>query len=364
MPVGDGFGVDHLPYGVFSIGDAPPRVGVRYGDGVLDLSADDPALFAQPTLNPFLAAGPEVWAATRGRVTDLLGGLSPPALVPLASVRLQLPFAVADYVDFYSSLEHATNVGRLLRPDADPLPPNWRHLPAGYHGRAGTVVVSGTPVRRPVGQRPTFGPSERLDVELEVGWVAGPPSVHGEPVPIDRVGEHLFGLVLLNDWSARDLQAWESRPLGPFLGKSFATSIAAWVTPLAALEPFRVPGRAQDPPVLDHLRSDRPWGFDLDLELVVSGAVLSRVNFAGMYWTVAQQLAHLTSNGASIRTGDLYGSGTVSGPRGSEGSLLERGGGFLEDGDEVVMRGTAGGDGRPYIRLAEVSGRVHPARLP
>ncbi len=373
---GSGFGLAHLPYGVFSRGEEPPRVGVAIGEQVLDLAAVagggllDGPWFDQPRLNPFLAAGAGAWAETRARLQELLGPeIDPPqalrtALIPRADVRLLLPFDVADYVDFYSSIEHATNVGRLFRPDVDPLLPNWRHLPVGYHGRAGTVVVSGTPIRRPRGQRkppdaptPIFGPSQRLDIELEVGWVTGPPSALGEAVPIDRVGSHVFGLVLVNDWSARDIQAWEYQPLGPFLSKSFATSIAAWVTPLAALEPFRVRGPHQDPPVLDYLCTDQRWAFDLDLEVHLNGAIITRVNFSGMYWTLAQQLAHATVNGATIRTGDLYASGTVSGPTpGTEGSLLEQGRPFLEDGDTVTLRGTAG-----PLRLAEVTGTIHPA---
>jgi fumarylacetoacetase len=395
---GSGFGLAHLPLGVFSAGEEPRRVGVAVGDRVLDLAqvaragllgdalADPSGLFAVDRLNPFLAAGPAVWAAARDALTDLLGpDTDPPpalrdALLPRAGVALHLPFAVADYVDFYSSLEHATNLGRLFRPDAEPLLPNWRHLPVGYHGRAGTVVVSGTPVRRPAGQRlppgadtPAFGPSQRLDVELELGIVAGPPSTLGEPVPIQDVPAHVFGVALVNDWSARDLQAWEYQPLGPFLGKSFATSIAPWVTPLAALEPFRLPPRPQDPPVLPYLRGGGPWALDLGLEVVLRGEVVSRTNARGLYWTFPQQLAHATVNGASIRTGDLYASGTISGPeRGSEGSLLERTLGgrepltladgstrtFLEDGDDVTLRGQAGGDHRPLVTLAEVTGTI------
>jgi fumarylacetoacetase len=378
---GSGYGLAHLPYGVFSVGEEPRRVGVAIGGRVLDLAevgrsgrfgadvADPVGLFARDRLNPFLAAGPAVWSAVRARLVELLGpdgDLSLP-LVPRERARLHLPFAVADYVDFYSSLDHATTVGRLFRPDGDPLPRNWRHLPVGYHGRSGTVVVSGTQVRRPLGQRGPgdFGPSQRLDFELEVGWVVGRPSPQGETVPIDRAGEHLFGLALVNDWSARDLQLWESQPLGPFLAKSFATSLAPWVTPLQALEPFRVRPPRQDPPVLPYLRTERAWGFDLDLEVALNGKTSSRVNFSRMYWTVAQQLAHLTVNGASLRTGDLLASGTVSGPDpASAGSLLERGGDFLADGDEVVLRGSAGGEGTPLLHLGEVRGTVSPASAP
>jgi fumarylacetoacetase len=279
---------------------------------------------------------------------------------------LHLPFDVADYVDFYSSLEHATNMGRLFRPDADPLPPNWRWLPVGYHGRAGTVVVSGTDVRRPRGQlkptdtdAPVYAPSRGLDIELELGFVVGVPSAPGEPVPAERFADHVFGIVLVNDWSARDLQAWEYVPLGPFLGKSFQTSISAWVTPLALLEERRVEAPPQQPPALPHLEAGRDWALDIDLEIELNGAVISRGNAQTLYWTMPQQLAHATSNGASLRTGDLMATGTISGPEpGSEGSLIEltHNASFLEDGDEVVLRGTAG-----EVELGEVRGRIIPS---
>jgi fumarylacetoacetase len=290
--------------------------------------------------------------------------------VPLSDCSWHLPFAVADYVDFYSSLEHATNMGRMFRPDADPLTPNWRWLPIGYHGRAGTVVVGGTDIRRPHGQRvaapggpPTFGPSLRLDVELELGFVIGKGSRLGEPVPVERALEHVFGVLLVNDWSARDIQAWEYVPLGPFLGKSFATSISPWVVTLDELQ--RVAGTPQDPPPLEYLRCE-PFAYDIPLELELNGSVISRTNARHLYWNVAQQIAHLTSNGAALRPGDLLASGTISGPgAGEQGSLIElaRNGErpirlengsertFLEDGDEVVLRGEP---------LGEVAGRVVP----
>ncbi len=256
-------------------------------------------------------------------------------------------------------------MGRLFRPDGDPLPPNWRRLPVGYHGRAGTVVVTGTDVRRPQGQlkppgedAPVYAPSQRLDIELELGFVVGVPSALGEPVPAERFADHVFGVVLVNDWSARDIQAWEYVPLGPFLGKSFQTSISAWVTPLAVLEVHRVEAPPQDPPVLGYLAAGRDWALDIDLEIVLNGDVISRGNSRTLYWTMPQQLAHATSNGASLRTGDLMATGTISGPEpGSEGSLIElTQGAFLEDGDEVVLRGTAG-----EIELGEVRGRVLPS---
>jgi fumarylacetoacetase len=361
-------------YGVFAPAGAEPRVGFRSGDSVLDLSGLGEA-FRAASLNPFMASGPSAWQRTYERIR---AGEADGAAVPLDDVEARLPFEVGDYVDFYSSLEHATNLGRMFRPDSEPLLPNWRHVPIGYHGRAGTVVVSGTPVRRPRGQArppeadaPTFGPSARLDFELELGFVVGVPSRLGEPVHAERFDEHVFGVVLVNDWSARDLQAWEYQPLGPFLGKSFATSISAWVTPLAALEGARVERRPQDPEPLPYLRVAGDWALDAELEVELNGAVVSRTGSRGLYWTMPQQLAHATVNGASLRTGDLLATGTISGPeRGSEGSLIEltRNGTepialpdgatrtFLEDGDEVVLRGRAG-----EVELGEVRGRIEAA---
>jgi fumarylacetoacetase len=272
--------------------------------------------------------------------------------IPVAEVQWQLPFAVADYVDFYSSLEHATNMGRMFRPDQEPLTPNWRHLPIGYHGRAGTVVVGGTEIRRPHGQRKAgdFGPSQKLDFELELGFVLGRPSHLGEPVPVERALEHVFGAVLVNDWSARDIQAFEYVPLGPFLGKSFATSISRWVTTLDELS--SIAGVEQDPEPLDYLRIEN-FAFDIPLEIELNGEIISRTNARNLYWNVAQQIAHLTSNGASLRTGDLLASGTISGAGERErGSLIEltwNEGPFLQDGDEVVLRGE---------QLGEVRGRI------
>jgi fumarylacetoacetase len=382
-----GFGPEHLPYGVFRRAGEAPRVGARLGAGVLDLAAlatdgpldEDPALFAQPSLNPFMAAGRETWARVREALRALTAGPdAEPATVPLEEVELLLPIAVGDYVDFYSSLEHATNVGRMFRPDAEPLLPNWRHLPVGYHGRAGTVVVSGTPIRRPRGQRrepgddaPVFGPSVRLDIELELGFVVGVPSALGESVPVDRALGHVFGVVLVNDWSARDLQAWEYRPLGPFLAKSFATSVSAWVTPMEAILDRRVAAPAQEPAPLRYLREE-PWAFDLDLEVELNATVVARTNARHLYWSAAQQLAHMTVNGASLSVGDLFASGTISGPqRAQRGSLLELSWNgaepieladgsartFLQDGDEVVLRGR----GDDALTLGEVRGRIEPA---
>jgi fumarylacetoacetase len=342
-----------LAYGVLRGGGVCARVDGR----ALDLSGLDPVLAAS-SLNGFMERGPGFRSEVAGRVGEG---------VEVESPELAMPFEVADYVDFYSSLAHATNVGRMFRPDAEPLLPNWRQLPVGYHGRAGTVVPSGTPVRRPNGQRArgAFGPTERLDIELEAGFVIGVPSRIGEPVPVERALEHVFGMVLVNDWSARDIQAWEYQPLGPFLGKSFATSVSHWVVPLDQLARRRVPRDPQEPEPLPYL-SEEPWAFDIPLEVELNGTVIARSNTRHLYWSIAQQVAHLTVNGASLRTGDLLATGTISGPeRGERGSLLELSWNgdepieladgstrtFLDDGDEVVLRGEP---------LGEVRGRIEP----
>ncbi len=358
-----------IAYGVIREG-ARTRVGARVEDGVLDLAAalgDD--LFQAPALNRFMAEGPAAWREAHARAREASG-----PVLERHEVELLMPFDVADYVDFFSSLHHATNMGRMLRPDGEPLFPNWRHLPVAYHGRSSTVVPSGTPVRRPCGQRrppgadaPTFGPSARLDIELELGFVIGVPSVLGQPVPVERALDHVFGVVIVNDWSARDIQAWEYQPLGPFLGKSFATSISHWVVPLTELEERRVPAGTHEPEPLPYLREE-PWAYDIALEVELNGTVVARTSTRHLYWSIAQQIAHLTANGASMRTGDLLATGTISGPeRESHGSLIELSwngtepielpGGetrsFLEDGDEVVLRGEG---------LGEVRGRIEPAR--
>jgi fumarylacetoacetase len=380
--------VADLPYGVFSAGDrhpTTPRPGVRIGDSVLDLL---PVLgeqaFAEPSLNAFLAQGRARWSDVRARITELLTDERhrrsvEAALHPLSGVRLHPPFEVGDYVDFYASENHAANVGRLFRPGGEALMPNWKHLPVGYHGRSGTVVLSGTPVPRPNGQRPgpAFGPSQQLDFEAEVGFVIGVGSSWGSPVGVGAFADHVFGAFLVNDWSARDIQAWESRPLGPFLAKSFATSISPWIVPLEALAHARVGPPAQHPEPLPYLAGAEHWGLDLALEVRLNGQVVSCPPFATMYWTPAQMLAHMTVNGASTRTGDFFASGTVSGPaRDQRGCLLELSWGgaeplklpdgsarsFLEDGDEVTISATApAADGR-RLGFGEVTGRVLPAR--
>ncbi|NNJ03888.1 fumarylacetoacetase [Streptomyces sp. PKU-MA01144] len=396
---GDPFGPHNLPYGVFTTADEPDRrrLGVRIGGHVLDagaaaqtLGSPYAALLAQPDLGPLLAAGRTAWRDVRRALTAWVTVPAhrrdiEPLLHPLGSVTLHLPYEVGDYVDFYASEHHATNVGRIFRPDGEPLTPNWKHLPIGYHGRSGTVVVSGTEVVRPSGQRkapgdaaPVFGPSVKLDIEAEVGFVVGTPSELGRPVPLNAFRDHVFGLQLLNDWSARDIQAWEYVPLGPFLGKSFATSVSAWVTPLEALDAARVSPPARDfglLPYLDDANDEEPGGFDLRISVAVNGQIVSEPPFATMYWTAAQQLAHMTVNGASLRTGDLYGSGTVSGPdvhqRGSFLELTWNGSEplelpygkrtFLEDGDEVTLTAWAPGPDGVKVGLGEVTGRIAPA---
>lgn len=385
IPEGSPFGLHNLPYGVFSVAGDAPRVGARLGDTVVDLAAvlgDD--TFAAASLNPFMAQGPTRWSEVRNRISELLAGdLPDTALHLLHATELHLPFEVADYVDFYASEHHASNLGRLFRPDAEPLLPNWKHLPVGYHGRAGTVVVSGTDVVRPSGQRkapdepaPTFGPSRRLDIEAELGFVVGAGSALGDRIGVDDFAEHVFGAVLVNDWSARDLQAWEYVPLGPHLGKSFATSVSPWVVPLAALQAARVPLPGQDPQPLPYLQEQQSWGLDIDLVVEWNGEEVSRPPYREMYWSAAQMLAHMTVNGASARTGDLFASGTISGPGKRErGAFIELTWGgqepvtvkgedrtFLLDGDEVTISATAPDPDGGRIGFGEVTGTIRPAR--
>ena len=370
------FSLANLPYAVTS--DA---VVVAIGSFALNATSASRAtssefaeLLSEPSLDRLLAGGPQAWQAVRAEVVRWLSDPAyseqlSPLLLPRDGLSLRLPFTVGDYVDFYASEQHARNLGRILRPGQEPLLPNWKHLPVGYHGRSGTVVVSGTPVRRPSGQRagddgPAFGPTERLDIEAEVGFVVGAGSALGSAVRVDEFAEHVFGVCLVNDWSARDIQAWEYQPLGPMLGKSFATSISAWVTPLAALSGARRPVGSAATSLLPYLRESEPGGFDLTLEISLNDEVVSRPPFRAMHWSPAQMLAHMTINGASVRTGDLFASGTVSGASRSEwGSLIElfdntR---FLEDGDEVVITATAPGAGGARIGLGEVRGQVSAA---
>ena len=414
VPADSHFSIRNLPYGVFRpIMGGPPRVGIAIGESVLDLAVLAEAglldgrylsgvgVFRRASLNAFMALGRPAWRETRDLVTRLLSADEPrlrdkealrdAALVPQSSVEMLLPAEVGNYTDFYSSREHATNVGVMFRgPDAA-LQPNWLHLPVGYHGRASSLVPGGVDVRRPCGQTrpddgapPVFGPSRQMDFELEIGGFVGPGNTLGEPIGIDRAEEHVFGIVLVNDWSARDIQKWEYVPLGPFLGKSFATSVSPWVVTLDALAPFRCAAPVQDPPPLPYLRTSGPQGIDLRLEVWLQGermaapARVTATNARHLYWSLAQQLAHHTVNGCNLRTGDLLASGTISGPtRESRGSLLElawRGaeplelpGGerrtFLEDGDRVTMTGWCQGDGL-RVGFGELSARLLPAHVP
>jgi fumarylacetoacetase len=402
------FPIQNLPYGVFSSKDRlAPRVGVAIGDYVLDLreleqdgrlDVGEPGVFAAPMLNPLMALGPSAWSRTRARISELLRHDNPElrdneelrrrALVSMTDVRMHLPIAVAGYTDFYSSKEHATNVGIMFRGKDNALQPNWLHMPIGYNGRASTVVVSGSPVRRPRGQLkppnvdlPSFGPCKRLDFELEMGVVIGQSSAIGEMLSEQQAEQMIFGFTLLNDWSARDIQQWEYVPLGPFQAKAFATSISPWVVTREALQPFRIHGPAQDPAPLPYLRQAQPNNYDLELEVALRAAPINhavnicRTNFKYMYWSSIQQLMHHASSGCAMKVGDLLGSGTISGPdKHQRGSLLEiswngaepveLAGGirrtFLEDGDSLVMRGWCQGDGY-RVGFGEVEGTILPA---
>jgi fumarylacetoacetase len=376
------FDAGELPYGVFSLpgSDSAPKIGVGVGDQILVASSVlvDP-VFTDGSLNRLMARGRDFWRATRDRVRAAVER-GDGELISASDATMLLPFDVADFVDFNSSLQHATNAGRILRPGSDPVRPNWRLMPVGYHGRTGTIVTSGTPITRPCGQFSDdgdvrFGPTKCLDVEAEVGFVVGRGSQAGDRVATSDFFDHVFGAVLVLDWSARDVQSLETVPLGPFLGKSFGTTISGWVTPLDALDAARVVGPPQDPAPAAHLRVEGATGFDLRLDFRLNDTSLSTPRFDSMYWTPAQQIAHLTSNGAALRTGDLFASGTVSDD--SEfGSLLEltwngsrpitladgstrR---YLDDGDEVSLDAVAVGRDGSRVRLGGVRGAVAPAR--
>ncbi len=407
VPTGSDFPIHNLPYGIFrSSAGARPRIGVAIGNEVLDLSvlADRGLLsgtaFREPTLNAFMALGRPAWREARQSLTRLLrhdeptlrddSGLRDAAFHPMTGVEMLLPATIGDYTDFYSSREHATNVGTMFRGPDNALQENWLHLPVGYHGRTSSVVVSGTDVRRPKGQTkaddaesPSYGPSRLMDFELEMGFFVGPGNALGEPIPIEEAAEHIFGMVLLNDWSARDIQKWEYVPLGPFLGKNFGTSISPWVVTMDALEPFRCSGPAQDDPEpLDYLKNSGDCAYDIPLEVLLQSEkmdtpeTIATSNFKYMYWSICQQLAHHTVNGCNAQPGDLLGSGTISGPDKHErGSMLElswRGTEtvelsngetrkFLADGDTVIMRGHCEANG-VRIGFGEVSGKLLAAR--
>ena len=394
------FPIQNLPYGIFSTASDPSlRVGTRLGDWVIDLSILDHenafgmryGFFDDSSLNRFMAAGRDVWREIRQRLTKLLGenqaSLKKEALFPVSELQMHLPVAIGDYTDFYASREHATNVGIMFRGKENALMPNWLHLPVGYHGRASSVVISGTDVVRPRGQvapkglSPEFVASRSLDFELEMGFFIGKGNDLGEPISIANAHEHIFGMVLLNDWSARDIQAWEYQPLGPFLAKNFATSISPWVVTMDALAPFRVQGPEQDPAPLPYLKSDSASGLDITLEVSLQSArmdaaqIISRSNMKHLYWSIEQMLAHHTITGCNMRVGDMCGTGTISGPtEDSYGSLLEltwRGEKpiqlpdgeerkFLQDGDMLTIKGYCQGDGY-RIGFGEVTGKILPA---
>lgn len=383
------FPLQNLPYGVFSVNGDAPRCGVAIGDQILDLAAAEAAglidaqgTFAAPQLNDFMALGRDVWAATRARLTELLseGATDPLPLVPMADATLHLPIRVAEYTDFYASKNHAFNVGVLFRGPENALPAQWTHMPIGYNGRASSVVVSGTPIRRPMGQLkgedgPVWGPCQRLDLELELGAIVGADSTMGERVSVEDAEAMIFGYVLLNDWSARDVQAWEYQPLGPFQSKALGTTISPWVVTQAALEPFRAEGAARVNPLLPYLRESRPGFYDLTVGWTMNGQRMSETNYREMYYSSAQQLAHHTESGCPMRVGDLLGSGTISGPtRDQTGALLEMTEGgkrpvtvngaertFIEDGDEIGLYAHAQGQGY-RIGFGPCTGTILPAK--
>ena len=396
------FPVNNLPYGVFSTNSLEPRCGVAIGDMILDMAAmeeDDLILlhfepvFDVPYWNDVMDLGPDTWATLRDRLTDLLSSDSPdqarvaPHLIPMADARLHMPLVVSEYTDFYAGRHHATNVGTMFRGAENALPPNWLHIPIGYNGRASTVVVSGTDITRPNGQtkapdaeNPSFGPCKRLDIELEMGAIVGTSTDMGQPISVAQADEMIFGYVLLNDWSARDIQAWEYQPLGPFQAKAFATSISPWIVTRAALEPFRTSTPEREKDLLPYLQEPGPMLYDIDLSVIIEpdgGAqeVIARTNYNEMYYSAAQQLTHHASSGCAMNAGDLLGSGTISGPEKSQrGSLLELSWGgkepitlsdgstrsFIEDGDTMILTGHASGEGY-RIGFGACAGKILPS---
>jgi fumarylacetoacetase len=400
----DHFTINNLPYGVFSTNhNTKHRIGVAFGDEVIDLSRvkllfSGPVLssrqdvFDKPTLNEFMSSGPAAWKEARSRLQQLISENAladiDGALVPMKDAIMHLPADIGDYTDFYSSIHHATNVGIMFRGKDNALMPNWRHLPVGYHGRASSVVISGTPLHRPNGQSvpdeskpPVYGPSKTLDIELEMAFFVGPGNELGRPITIETAEDHIFGFVLMNDWSARDIQKWEYVPLGPFLGKNFGTTISPWVVPTAALKPFIVPNMDQDPTALPYLRHSDPFNFDIKLQVQLKvnelpePVTICNSNYRYLYWTAKQQLVHHTVSGCNLRPGDLLASGTISGPTDdSLGSMLELswkgtrtldlGGGvtrkFLQDGDEVIITGYCEKDGL-RVGFGDCRGTILPA---
>lgn len=405
------FPIQNLPYGVFKLKvGSDPVCGTAIGDYVLDLSVleekgyftktllGNKKIFSNPSLNAFMALGREAWKQVRTILQTVLSDDNPMlrddkdlqkiALIPMKDVVMCLPANIGDYTDFYSSREHATNVGIMFRGKENALMPNWLHIPIGYHGRASSVITSGTNIKRPKGQtkpadadKPVFGPTKLLDIELEMGFFIGPSTKLGDSIPVKNTYDHIFGMVLVNDWSARDIQTWEYQPLGPFLAKNFATSISPWIVTMEALEPFRVKGPEQDPKPLDYLASEGDWAYDINLDVFITTEKqkepfkISGSNFKYMYWNICQQLAHHTVNGCNVKTGDMMASGTISGPtKDSYGSMLEltwRGESpiklpngeerkFLNDGDTVIIKGFCSGNGY-RIGFGDVTGKILPA---
>ena len=405
IPAHSDFSVHNLPLGIYSTSRQKPQVGMAIGDQIINLAAVsmhkllagpdiDPRVLDQASLNPLIRLGKPVTQSLRQQLQALLTDPDSPlravadaVLVPQADARLHMPITVGDYTDFYSSEAHATRVGTMFRGPENALPPNWKHLPIAYHGRASSIVASGTPVRRPPGQmmlpdatQPTFGPTQKLDFELEIAFVIGKDTALGQTVSVAEAEDHIFGLLLFNDWSARDIQRWEYQPLGPFLGKNFASSVSPWIVPLEALRDFRVAGPPQSPEPLPYLRTDGKRNLDIHLEVALQPAgrpptTVCRSNTRSLYWNMAQQLAHHTVNGCNVRVGDLMASGTISGEEsGSGGSLLEltqngehpltlTGGStrtFVEDNDTVIMRGYAEQVGK-RVGFGEVRTQILPA---
>ncbi len=408
IPAGSDYTIQNLPYGIFKYGTKKPRVGIAIGEHVLDLSflyrkgyLDNLFLnenvFKSITLNRFISLGKAYWNLTRNRISELLQEDNTElrnnkedlkaALIPMVEVEMLMPVHVPNYTDFYSSEEHATNVGKMFRPNGDALLPNWKHLPVGYHGRASSIVISGTNVHRPKGQtlpegsdKPVFGPSKALDFELEMGFIVGRGNEMGTAISTADAEGHIFGMLIFNDWSARDIQSWEYVPLGPFLSKNFASSVSPWVVTMDALEPFKCEGPVQDVPVLPYLKFEGEKNYDIHLEVYIKtekgdSTLISESNTKYLYWNIAQQLAHHTVGGCKMQVGDICGSGTISGPTpNSLGSMLElswRGARpitlndgserkFLQDGDSVVMKAFCKkGDIR--IGFGEVVGKILPA---
>jgi len=408
VPKNSDFTIYNLPFGVFKNKRLSPRVGVAIGDKIVDLSVLDQegffsemflpeGIFLGETLNGFISLGKVTTRKVREKVQDLLlehneklrdHSIRGKVMVNRKEAEMLLPVKVGDYTDFYSSMEHATNVGKMFRDPENSLLPNWKHLPVGYHGRSSSIIPSGVAIHRPKGQfkvpdtdTPSFGPSKRLDFELELAFITGKATKLGDSVSTAEAEDYIFGFVLFNDWSARDIQAWEYVPLGPFLGKSFASSVSPWVVTLEALEQFRVEGPVQEPEVLDYLKSAKPWNFDIQLEVHLEpegqkASKISTSNFKYMYWNVAQQLAHHTINGCNINVGDMMASGTISGPyedsygsmlelswNGTRANKLESGAErtFLEDGDSVIMKGYAEKEG-VRVGFGEVKTQILPAK--